>query len=278
MYTISESMFILCYTKKFFMQKLPNWGWALIGGTLIGGLSSGYLVIRFYPQSQNLPISTPTTSTPTTSTPTTSTPTTSTPTTSTSPADLVNITVLVVDKKSKIGLENVDVTVAAKEGIPTKPTLTDGTVTFQIPKQQLGQVNVTAVKSGYIRKELPLVFAINPNEIPRIELEEDTSSPNPGGSSSSPKIDWGILKSYFDIDDDLNIRPNGDANITITVHVTAKKNFNAISFKAQPYDVYGVRTPIERVSFSYSPPKWNKGDRSLVSIGTPIISKLEILY
>ncbi|MEH1924544.1 hypothetical protein [Nostoc sp.] len=185
-----------------------------------------------------------------------------------------------MDKKSKTPLENVDVTVAAKEGIPTKPTLTNGTVTFQIPKQQLGQVNVTAVKSGYIRKELPLVFVIDPNEIPRIELEEDTSSPNPGGSSSSPKIDWGILKSYFDIDDDVNIQPTGgtSAGLLITVHVTAKKNFNAISFKAQPYDAYGVRTPIREVSFSYSPPKWNKGDRSLVSIGTPIISKLEILY
>jgi len=185
--------------------------------------------------------------------------------------------ILVRDKKSKIGLEDVNVTVAAKEGIPTKPTLSDGTVTFEIPKQHLGQVNVTAEKAGYKRQELPLIFAINPNEIPKIDLEEDTSSPNTGGISSSPKIDWGTLKHYFDIDDDVNIVP-GNGDLIVTVHVTAKKDFIPILFRAQPYDAYGVKTPFTEVSFSYKPPvKWKTGDRSLVTIHAPLnFPKLEI--
>lgn len=244
------------------MIKLPAWLWTLLGGVLLGALGGGTLVFKLSPSSISL---TPSPNPPLTP--------------SSDPSlDLVNVKVLISDKK-KIPLEDAEVSLAAKEGIPTKRTLADGTVIFQIPKQKLGEVRVKVVKSGYKTKELPVVFAINPNEIPVIELDEDTSSP--GDSSSSPKIDWGTLNSYFDMDNDLNIQRTGGTSegLSFAIHVTARKDFNAISFKAQPYDAFGVRTSIVPVAFSYSPQKWKKGDRSLITIGTPAnISKLEIIY
>ncbi len=265
------------------MQKIHSWVWTSLAGMVLGASGVGALVLKIYPTPFNSifnpspPNTVPSSPVSPSISPSTTQSDPETPSPNHPPVDLESIKISVRDKKSKLPIEDAEVRVAAKEGIPTKRTLNDGTVVFQIPKQPLGEVKVLIVKSGYKTIEVPDVFRIDPNEIPTYELEEDTSNPTSGTSSSPPKIDWGILKTYFDIDDDVNIQPG--SYDTITVHVTAKKDFNAISFRAQPYDAYGVRTAISGVTFSYLPQKWRKDDRSQIRIDTPHdISKLEIIY